>query len=110
MQQLNNQQIGEIHNLTFTDSKMVEVNFRFQVDFEDLSDMIEAGQLLEGASVIFIVKGNSLDKFHKRINYLFFNTGTGLYLKHDPYFHEHMNKNEYKYECYRIAKYERGNN
>lgn len=106
-QQIN--QIGEIHHLTFTDNKFVDVNFRFPVDFEDLSDMIEAGQLMEGASVLFVVKGNSLDKFHKRINYLFFNTTTGLYLKHDPDSHMYMNKDEYKYECYRIAKYGGGN-
>ena len=104
MQQANNQEtIGQIHSLVFTDSKLVDVNFRHQVDFEDLADMIDAGQLMEGASVLFVVKSNSLAKFHKRVNYLFFDSG--LYLKHDSDSHMYMNKDEYKYECYRVVKY-----
>jgi hypothetical protein len=103
MQQANNQEIEQIHSLVFTDSKLVDVNFRHQVDFEDLSEMIDAGQLMEGASVIFVAKNNSLAKFHKRVNYLFFNSM--LYIKHDRDSHKYMNKNEDLYECYRVGKY-----
>ena len=67
--------------LDFTDSTKVKINNDIDMEFEDLADQFNAGNISIGALVTLPTSAN-YTKFSRRLNYLMYNNGS-YYLKRE---------------------------
>lgn len=70
-----------ISNMEISDDRLIKVNFRFEMDFEDVGELIARGQIEDGALIARVIwkdydnaKLTDSSKFLRRINYLFYTT------------------------------------